>query len=75
MTAQFSLIINLHAIQVLVSNLAQEEGNLLKPGVVYEFSSPYDSSDAARTMLDVLEQAKINNHSDSINQQTESQIL
>jgi hypothetical protein len=48
----------LHAMQVLVSNLAQEEANLLKPGLAYEVSSPYDSFDAARTMLDALEQAK-----------------
>jgi hypothetical protein len=48
----------LYAMQVLVSNLAQEETNLLKPGLVYEISSPYDSFDAAKTMLEVLEQTK-----------------
>jgi hypothetical protein len=48
----------LYAMQVLVSNLAQEETNLLKPGLAYEISSPYDSFDAAKTMLEVLEQAK-----------------
>jgi hypothetical protein len=48
----------LYAVQVLVSDLAQEEANLLKPGLPYDISSPYDSFDAAKVMLDVLEQAK-----------------
>jgi hypothetical protein len=42
----------LYAVQVLVSDLAQEETNLLKSGISYDLSSPYDSFDAAKTMLD-----------------------
>jgi hypothetical protein len=48
----------LQAMQVLVSTLAQEESNLLKPGLTYEVSSPYDSFEAAKKMLEVLEQSK-----------------
>jgi hypothetical protein len=49
----------LYAMQVLVSNLAQEETNFLKPGLAYEVSSPYDSFDAAKTTpFPVKEQRK-----------------
>ncbi len=48
----------LYAVQVLVSDLAQEEANLLQPGLLYEVSSPYDSFGAAQTMLEFLEQSK-----------------
>ncbi len=48
----------LYAVQVLVSDLAQEEANLLQPGLTYEVSSPYDSFGAAKTMLEFLEQSK-----------------
>jgi hypothetical protein len=44
--------------QVLVSTMAQEESNLLKPELTYEVASPYDSSEAAKTMLEVLEQSE-----------------
>jgi hypothetical protein len=49
----------LYAVQVLVSDLAQEEANLLQPGIPYEVSSPYDSFvGAAQTMLEFLDQSK-----------------
>jgi hypothetical protein len=48
----------LYAVQVLVSDLAREEANLLQPGIPYEISSPYDSFGAAKTMLEFLEQSK-----------------
>ena len=48
----------LYAVQVLVSDLAQEEANLLQPGLPYEVSSPDDSFGAAQTMLEFLEQSK-----------------
>jgi hypothetical protein len=38
--------------------MAQEESNLLKPELTYEVASPYDSSEAAKTMLEVLEQSE-----------------
>ncbi|MFN8483119.1 MAG: hypothetical protein U0768_08740 [Anaerolineae bacterium] len=47
----------LHIIQVLVSQLAQEEAELLKPGAVYPIWSPYDSYGAARILLDTLKAA------------------
>ncbi len=52
----------LYAIQVLVSDLAQEEANLLQPGLPYEASSPYDSFGAAQRMLEFLEQSKQQQH-------------
>ena len=48
----------LYAVQVLVSNLAQEEAKLLQSGIPYDISSPYDSFGAAKTMLEFLEQSK-----------------
>jgi hypothetical protein len=38
--------------------MAQEESNLLKPELTYEVASPYDSFEAAKTMLEVLEQSE-----------------
>ncbi len=48
----------LYAVQVLVSDLAGEEANLLQPGIPYDTSSPYDSFGAAKIMLEFLEQSK-----------------
>ncbi len=48
----------LYVVQVLVSDLAQEEATLLQPGVLYDVSCPYDSFGAAQTMLELLEQSK-----------------
>ena len=44
--------------QFLVSELAQEESDLLQPGLDYPAWSPYDASSAAETMLQLLEAAK-----------------
>jgi hypothetical protein len=48
--------------QVLISELAQEETNLIKPDQSYPVWSPYDAFDAANTMLEVLQAAKSQNN-------------
>ena len=52
----------LYVMQVLISELAQEESDLLKPDQSYPVWSPYDAFEAANTMLDVLRAAKAQNH-------------
>ena len=52
----------LHILQFLVSELAQEENELIQPGVAYPIWSPYDAFDAAATMLKILEEAKAETH-------------
>jgi hypothetical protein len=42
-------------IQMLANDLAQEENPALIEGVSYEIWSPYDSGDAAKTLLQMLE--------------------
>ncbi len=44
----------LYVMQFLVSELAQEESDLLRPGVNYPVWSPYDATEAANVMLKVL---------------------
>jgi hypothetical protein len=48
----------LYLIQFLVSELAQEETELLQSGVAYPVWSPYDAFDAASVMLKALAEAK-----------------
>ncbi|WP_016952501.1 hypothetical protein [Anabaena sp. PCC 7108] len=48
--------------QVLISELAQEETHLIKPDKSYSVWSPYDAFDAANTMLEVLQAAKSQNN-------------
>ena len=55
---QLSRIDKLHVMQFLVSELAQEESDLLQPGLDYAVWSPYDAFEAAETMLQLLEAAK-----------------
>ncbi|NET00794.1 MAG: hypothetical protein F6K61_09500 [Sphaerospermopsis sp. SIO1G1] len=52
----------LYIMQVLISELAQEETNLIKPDQSYPVWSPYDAFDAASTMLEVLQAAKSENN-------------
>ncbi|MEY3221380.1 MAG: hypothetical protein RLZZ203_236 [Cyanobacteriota bacterium] len=52
----------LYIMQVLISELAQEEINLIKPDQSYPVWSPYDAFDAANTMLEVLQAAKSQNN-------------
>lgn len=52
----------LYVVQVLISELAQQEPDLIKPGQSYPVWSPYDAFEAANTMLEVLEATKAQNH-------------
>jgi len=49
----------LYVIQVLVSELAQEEENLIKGNQSYPVWSPYNAFEAADVMLKVLEDSKL----------------
>ena len=52
----------LYIVQVLISELAQQETDLVKPGQSYPVWSPYDAFEAANTMLEVLQAAKTQPH-------------
>ena len=47
----------LYIMQFLVSELAQEENELIQPGVAYPIWSPYDAFDAAAKMLKALQES------------------
>jgi hypothetical protein len=51
----------LYVMQVIISELAQES-ELIKAGQSYPVWSPYDSFEAANTMLEVLQAAKSENY-------------
>jgi hypothetical protein len=44
--------------QILISELAQQETDLIKAGQSYPIWSPYDAFAAANTMLEVLQSTK-----------------
>ncbi|MFB8789657.1 MAG: hypothetical protein U7123_12560 [Potamolinea sp.] len=48
--------------QILISELAQQETNLIKPDQSYPVWSPYDAVEAADTMLKVLYAANPQDH-------------
>jgi len=48
----------LRLMQVIVNELALEENAVLIPGAEYEVWSPYDSADAAQTLLAMLDADK-----------------
>lgn len=48
----------LYVMQFLVSELAQEETDLLRPGLSYPVWSPYNATEAANMMLKVLKTAE-----------------
>jgi hypothetical protein len=52
----------LYIMQLLISELAQKETDLIKPDRAYPVWSPYDAVEAADTMLKVLQAAKNQNH-------------
>lgn len=52
----------LHVLQVLVSELAQEEALLLRPDVTYAVWSPYDAHEAADAMLKLLKATNLEGH-------------
>lgn len=47
----------LYIMQFLISELAQEEQELIQPGYSYPIWSPHDAHDAASTMLNVLKES------------------
>ncbi|NEP22139.1 hypothetical protein [Moorena sp. SIO3I6] len=51
-----------HIIQILISELAQQETDLIKPDQSYPVWSPYDAVEAADTMLKVLQAVKAQDH-------------
>jgi hypothetical protein len=51
-----------YVMQVLLSELAQQETDLIQSGQEYPVWSPYDSFEAADTMLKVLQEAKNQDH-------------
>jgi hypothetical protein len=52
----------LHIMQLLISELAQQETDLIKPEQAYPVWSPHDADEAAATMLYVLQAAKTQGH-------------
>jgi hypothetical protein len=52
----------LHVLQVLVSELAQEEAHLLRPNMTYAVWSPYDAHEAAEAMLKLLKATDSEGH-------------
>ncbi|MEM8544112.1 MAG: hypothetical protein AAGF66_08995 [Cyanobacteria bacterium P01_H01_bin.119] len=51
-----------YIMQLLISELAQQETDLIKPDQAYPIWSPYDADAAADTMLKVLQTAKTQDH-------------
>jgi hypothetical protein len=51
-----------YVMQILISELAQQEMDLIKPNQAYPVWSPYDAVEAADTMLKVLKAAKNQDH-------------
>ncbi len=51
-----------YIMQLLISELAQQETDLIKPDQAYPIWSPYDAYEAADTMLEVLQTAKAQDH-------------
>jgi hypothetical protein len=58
----FSRADKFYIVQVLISELAQQETNLIKPDKSYPVWSPYDAIEAADTMLKILDAAKTQDH-------------
>lgn len=51
-----------YIMQLLISELAQQETDLIKPEQAYPVWSPYEADEAADTMLKVLQAAKPQDH-------------
>jgi hypothetical protein len=47
-----------HIMQILILDLAQQETDLIKPNQSYPVWSPYNATEAANTMLKVLQDSK-----------------
>ncbi len=52
----------LYIMQLLISELAQQETELIKPEQAYPVWSPYGADEAADTMLKVLQADKTQDH-------------
>ncbi|MGB3694925.1 MAG: hypothetical protein WA999_19605 [Spirulinaceae cyanobacterium] len=52
----------LYIMQILISELAQQETDLIKPEQSYPIGSPYDAVEAADTMLKALQTVKAQDH-------------
>ncbi len=52
----------LRAVQFLVSEIVKEEDVSLNPGAAYPVWSPYNSSEAANTLLNALKEEQSNYH-------------
>ena len=51
-----------YIVQFLISDLAQQETDLIKPEQAYPVWSPYGADEAADTMLKALQAAKTQDH-------------
>lgn len=51
-----------HIMQILISELARQETDLIKPDQSYPVWSPHDATEAADIMLQVLQAAKAEDH-------------
>jgi hypothetical protein len=51
-----------YIMQLLISELAQQETDLIKPEQAYPIWSPYGADEAADTMLKVLQSAQAQDH-------------
>jgi hypothetical protein len=58
----FSRADKFYIVQFLISELAQQETDLIKPDQSYPVWSPYDAVEAADTMLKILDAAKTQDH-------------
>ncbi len=54
----------LYIVQVLISGLAQQEADLIKPEQSYPVWSPYNAFEAANTMLEVLQATQNQNNAE-----------
>ncbi|CAN1211762.1 DUF2281 domain-containing protein [Tumidithrix helvetica PCC 7403] len=62
MLKDLSRLDKFYIVQILISELAQQETDLIKPDQAYPVWSPYDAFEAADTMLKVLNDAKSQDH-------------
>jgi hypothetical protein len=51
-----------YIMQLLISELSQQETDLIQPDQAYPVWSPYDADEAADTMLKALQSAKAQDH-------------
>ena len=59
---ELSHVDKFYVMPVLISEIAQQETDLIKPDLAYPVWSPYDAIEAADTMLKVLQAAQTQAH-------------